>query len=117
MRKLPKTDNSLLLRTDFSDEASWVGLCAVVQVPNEEGFHAQLDCVCDPAYEGLTVEQLLELAPKGGEHTFVLVADRIALTSPEQPVLVVDLYDEPGRTFRGITARCWASRTTCPSRT
>ena len=23
MKKLPKTDNSLLLRTDFSDDATW----------------------------------------------------------------------------------------------
>jgi hypothetical protein len=32
----------------------------------------------------------------------VFVADQMALTNPEHPILVVDLQDEPGRTFRVI---------------
>lgn len=107
MRKLPKSDNSLLLRTDFSDNKAWSSLCAAVQVPSDEGFLARLDCVSDRAYDGLTVEQLVALAPKGGDHTFAFVADRVALTSPEQPVLVVDLNDEPGRTFRVVPRELW----------
>ena len=107
MRKLPKSDNSLLLRTDFSDDAAWAALCTAAQVPSAEGFLARLDCISDPRYDGLTVEQLVTLAPKGGDHTFAFVADRIALTSPEQPVLVVDLYDEPGRTFRISPREMW----------
>ena len=107
MRKLSKSDNSLLLRTDFSDDAAWTALCAAAQVPSEEGFQARLDCISDPDYDGLTVEQLVALAPKGGDHTFAFLADHIALTSPEQPVLVVDLYDEPGRTFRVIPREMW----------
>jgi hypothetical protein len=57
----------------------------------------------------MTVEQLVELTPKGGVHDFVFafLADRIALTEPEQPVLVVDLYDEPGRIFRVISRQLW----------
>ena len=107
MKKLPKTDNSILLRTDFSDDAAWAALCELVQVPSEEGFQAHLDCISDPAYDGLTVEQLLALAPKGGDHTFAFLADRVALTNPERPVLVVDLYDEPGRTFRVMPREMW----------
>ncbi|MGF1574758.1 MAG: hypothetical protein ACFCU9_02240 [Cyanophyceae cyanobacterium] len=61
-------------------------------------------CISDPAYEGLTVEQLVVLEPKGdhqyGKYTFAFIADRATFTSPEHPVLVVDLYEEPGRTFR-----------------
>ena len=104
---LPTSDNSLLLRTDFSDDAAWAALCEAVQVPSEEGFQANLDCISDPAYDGLTVEQLVKLVPKGGDRAFAFVADRIALTEPEQPVLVVDLYDEPGRTFRVIPREMW----------
>jgi hypothetical protein len=106
---LPKSDSTLLLRTDFSDDAAWAALCEAVQVPSEEGFQAHLDCISDPVYDELTVEQLVRLAPKGGDHNhvFAFVADRIALTEPEQPILVVDLYDEPGRTFRVIPREVW----------
>jgi hypothetical protein len=107
VKKLPKSDNSLLLRTDFSDDAAWTALCESVQEPNEEGFQARLDCISDPDYDGLTVEQLVALAPKGGDHTFAFVVDHIALTNPERSVLVVDLYDEPGRTFRVIPREMW----------
>src|SRR5437588_9978593 len=101
VKTLPKSDNSLLLRTDFSDDSAWAALCEAVQVPSEEGFQAHLDFISDPVYDGLTVDQLAKLAPKGGDHNpaFAFIADRIALTDPERPVLVVDLYDEPGRTF------------------
>jgi len=32
----------------------------------------------------------------------MFIVDRIALTHPDHPILVVDLYDEGGRTFRII---------------
>lgn len=107
MKPLPKSDNSLLLRTDFSDDAAWKALCDAVQEPSEEGFQAYFDFISDPTYDGLTIEQLISLAPKGGDHSFVCIADRIALTNPERPILVVDLYDEPGRTFRIIPREIW----------
>src|SRR5262245_14554002 len=102
MRKLPKTENALLLRTDFSDDAAWAALCAAAQARTADGFQAYLTCVSDPVFDGLTVEELVALAPKGGDHTFAFLADRTALADPEQPVLVVDLYEQPGRTFRVI---------------
>jgi hypothetical protein len=92
MKKLPKTENSLLLRTDFTDEATWARLCEAVQLPGEEGFRAYVDCISDPAYDGLTVKQLLRIAPKEGDHSFVFIVDRIALTHPEHPILVVDFH-------------------------
>lgn len=107
MKQLPKTENSLLLRTDFSDDAAWVSLCEAVQQLSEEGFKAFVDCVSDPAYDGLRVEQLVALSPKGGDRSFAFMADRLTFTNPEQPVLVVDLYDEPGRTFRVIPREIW----------
>jgi hypothetical protein len=57
--KLPKTDNPLLLRTDFSDDRAWTALCDSVQAPSKEGFQARLDCISDSVYDGLAVEQLV----------------------------------------------------------
>lgn len=104
---MPKTENSLLLRTDFSDEAAWAALCEAVQKRSEEGFTAFVDCVSDPAYDGLTVEQLIALTPKGGDRSFAFIADRTTFTNSEWLVLVVDLFDEPGRTFRVIPREMW----------
>jgi hypothetical protein len=104
---LSKTVHSLVLRTDFSDDASWYALRAAINEPNEDGFEAWVDYISDPAYDGLTVAQLVALASKGDDHTFVFIADRTTLTTPEQPVLVVDLRDEPVRTIRCIPREMW----------
>jgi hypothetical protein len=105
VKKPPSSDTSLLLRTDFADDAAWAALCEAVQAPSEEGFQARVDCVSDPAYDGLSVAQLVALA--ADDHAFAFVADRLALTHPERPVLVVDFRDEPGRTFRVIPREMW----------
>jgi hypothetical protein len=109
---LPRTDDSLLLRTDFSDDAAWAALCEAVREPSEEGFEVFVDCVSDPAYHGLTVEQLVALWPQGDDRSFAFVADRAAFASPERPVLVVDLCDEPGRTFRVVPRETWGVENT-----
>jgi hypothetical protein len=62
--------------------------------------------VDDPAYDGLTVEELVGLAA-GSDRSFAFLVDRTTLTDPERPVLVVDLSDEPGRTFRVIPREMW----------
>jgi len=107
--KLSKTDDgkSLLLRTDFSDDAAWASLCEAVQLPSEEGFVANVQCVSDSAYSGLTVERLLALKPKESDHSFIFIADVDCFTNAEHPILVVDLNWEPGRTFRVIPSEMW----------
>ena len=103
--ELPEQMGSpFVIRTNFADEAAWEALCAALRKPDDElGYVANVACVSDPRYAGLTVEQLTALAPKGPLE-FLFLADRVALTHPEQPLLVVDLDDEPGRTFRAIPA-------------
>jgi len=106
MKAFPKTDNSLLLRTDFSDDAAWKDLCESVQQPSEDGFMAYVDCIDDPAYHKLTIEQLLDLANES-DRSFVFIADRATFTNLERPVLVIDLYEELGRTFRVVPREMW----------
>ena len=108
MKTLPATEKTLLLRTDFFDESAWVALCEAVQAPQPpDAFRALITSVSDPAYDGATVEQLVART-SADDHTFILVADRRALTDPERPVLVVDCIHEPGRTFRVIPLAAWA---------
>ena len=109
MKSIPKTEHVLVLRTDFSDDSAWTSICVVIQEAMGE-FRDRVDCLSDPEYDGMTVEQLTaSLAPLVGERkpfeyqeSFMFIVDRIALTHPDHPILVVDLYDEGGRTFRVI---------------
>lgn len=89
---LPRTDDTLLIRTDFSDHAAWQALHTAVTTPNEDGFLAAVHTVDDPAYSGLTTEQLVSLVPARG--SLVIVADKTALTEPGMPLLAVLPYDE-----------------------
>lgn len=107
VKPLPKTDHSLLLRTNFSEHAGWTALCEAIRRPSEDGFTASIDGVSDPDYDALTIEQLVVLCPKGGDRRFAFIADTSTFTDSERPILVVDLNDEPGRTFRVIPSEIW----------
>ena len=108
MKPLRETKDSLVLRTDFSDDAAWEAVCAAIQEPSEDGFTACVECVSDPGYAGVTAERLAALAGTGGSHAFVFLVDRETLSRPERPVLVVDLLEEPGRAFRVIPDAMWS---------
>jgi len=105
-KRLPATRHSLVLRTEFSDESSWQSICAAIQAPVGD-FRAYVECVSDRAFEGITSTEILSLVPEGWEHSFVFLVDRVALLSPEHPILVVDLREEPGRSFRVVPREAW----------
>lgn len=108
MKKLPKTKHSLVVRTDFLNEPAWRSICEAIREPQtEDGFQAHVDFRSDPEYDGLTTDQLIELNPKDADRAFFFVVDRVALTHPEHPILVIDLYDNPGRVFRVIPSEMW----------
>jgi tetratricopeptide (TPR) repeat protein len=104
--KLPATKNTLALRTDFSDEALWQKLCALIQNMDGE-FRVNLDFISDSKYASVRANQLASLVSDDSK-TFAFVIDQVALSNPENPILVVDLRDEPGRTFRVIPSALWA---------
>ncbi|WP_189883849.1 DUF6924 domain-containing protein [Streptomyces xantholiticus] len=97
MKSLPETDWTLLIRTDFSDQAAWQALHAAVTTPIEEDFLANVDIVDDPAYRDLTSEQITSLTAD----EFLIVADKTALTTPGMPLLVI-LKSEGGGELRVI---------------
>ena len=98
-KKIPTTENVLTLRTDFSDESAWKALCAALHDPEDE-FSPSLDFVSDTTYEGITADELPLLLPEDSSISFAFIIDRNALTDPDHPILVIDLQDKPGRTFR-----------------
>jgi hypothetical protein len=59
MLRLPIADNSLLVRTTFSDKERWEDALSVVLKENEDGFRAYVDVVDDSAWDGVIWERIL----------------------------------------------------------
>lgn len=109
MKDLPTTEKSLVIRTDFSADAGWNAVCEAMARPwDSEEFQDDIECLSDPEYEGLTVDQLIELAADDEERTFAFLVDHATITRPGYPVLAVDLWEEePGRSFRTVPVEVW----------
>lgn len=93
-------DQSLILRTDFTDDGLWETVLADALAPlvvSTEGdeYVADLEPVDDRRYDGLTIEGLLDLFPSPPPY-YVYVVDRITLGNPEHPILVVDMFGNNG---------------------
>ena len=99
---LPQPDDltSLVLRTDFSDDAVWEEVQAVIDGAHE---YRQATYASDSRHAGASVQALIDADADAGEAeklTSVFLADAETMADPEHALLAVDLYDEPGRTFR-----------------
>jgi hypothetical protein len=98
---IPSTESALLIRTDFSDQSAWKSLAAAVCQPSDP-FMFNMEIVDDHANSDATVETLMEALPEDYPHSFLVIADNIAISQPDHPLLVVDLLAERGRQFRAI---------------
>ncbi|MEU8898690.1 hypothetical protein [Nocardia sp. NPDC048505] len=88
-RSLPEGE-SLLVRTDFTDDAAWAQTLAAVLGSYDEDTASELTPVDDVVFDGLTVDDLGELSE---DRTYVFLADGVTMTDPEHPLLVVDTSD------------------------
>ena len=104
MKQLPNTKNPLVLRIDFSSKSDWDRICAEVRKP-VEGFCVNLDFIDDESFKDITKQQLLELVPRDYPHTFIILADWVAISGTESPLLIVDLLEERGREFRAVPSQ------------
>jgi hypothetical protein len=103
-KTIPETDRAPVIRTDFSDERVWQGVSRAIEEPVGD-FRAYVTFVSDLAFEGITVEEVVACAKQ--DAGFLFIVDGLTLSHPEHPILVVDLWDEPGRTFRVIPSEMW----------
>jgi hypothetical protein len=106
--KLPEYDYSLVIRTDFSDDAAWVEICRAIQEPQtEDEFQASVECISDRTCSGLAPEAIASVLPADSQRPFVFLVDSLTVSQPDRPVLVVDLLEKPGRSFRIIPSQAW----------
>lgn len=103
MKQIPDTENAPVLRTDFSDQTAWEEICKEIQKPvGILRFRANVNFIDEVGFADITKDQLLELIPANYNHSFIVVADRTAISGPEHPLLIIDLFDESVREFRAI---------------
>ena len=91
---MPERNCSLLVRTDFSSDDAWQQVADEVTQENEDGFRAYAEPVSDPAFDAASWETVKAAVPASSDSASVLfIADSISLSSPDHPILVVDLSD------------------------
>lgn len=109
MKAIPDTENPIVLRTDFTDDLAWSRLCGLISSPiGRDGFLANVAFVNDRSFADATPEALRFSIPANHPHSFIVIADRSTFAAPVQPLLVMDLLNEPGRTFRALPTRIGA---------
>lgn len=99
---LPQPDDmtSLVLRTDFSNDAAWETVQAAVDGAIE---YRQATYVSDPDFAGVSIRELVDAdnaASDDEKLTYLFLADTATMADEEYLLLAVDLFDEPGRAFR-----------------
>lgn len=106
MNEIPQTEHALVLRTDFSDQVTWDKICAAIREPvGKFHFLANVDFLDRERYANITKDQLLELIPKNYNQSFIILVDKLAISNPEHPLLIIDLYERSGREFRAIPSQ------------
>jgi hypothetical protein len=98
---LAATEKLLVVRTDFSNDAGWEWVQSALGKTNDESS-LSVQFVSDAAFAGLTAKQLPQKIADGYEQPIAVLADAETFTGSEQTLLVVDLRDKPGRSFRSL---------------
>ncbi|MGW4329925.1 DUF6924 domain-containing protein [Nocardia sp. NPDC004573] len=91
-RTLPEGE-SLLVRTDFTDDAAWARALTAVIASYDEDAMTELTPVDDMTFDGLTPADLHDLVDG---QTYVFLADATTMTDPEHPLLAVDTSEDAG---------------------
>lgn len=114
MKLIPQTEHALVLRTDFSNQAIWEIICTEIEKPvGIFRFRANVEFLDDIEYADLDKEQLSRLIPQNYNHSFIVVVDQTAITYPDHPLLVIDLYERSGHEFRAIPSQIQGLKTIC----
>jgi hypothetical protein len=90
----PEDLTSLVIRTDFSDDAAWQAVQATIDASED---YPCATYVNDPAYANVDIQTLIDT--EADQH-YVFLAGAPTMTSEDHQLLVVDLAGAPGRTFR-----------------
>ena len=105
MKPLPRTNHPLVVRTDFEHQEAWETICNMIRAPvyvMGDTLYAYVQFLEDVEFRGLDTKDLLARLPRDYEQPILFIVDTIATTHPEYQILVIDLGEEFGRSFRAI---------------
>ena len=100
-----KTDEAVVIRTDFGNQQAWETICGLISAPVHDGnetFYAHVEFVENRKYRNFSIAELLEAVPRDYKRSFLFVVDEDAVSSSDFAILVVDLDESSGRSFRAI---------------
>jgi hypothetical protein len=97
-----------VIRTDFTDEATWKKIQRDVAATQAMGFSANVRFIDARQFDGLAGEELLRRVPGLNDYGCILVADALAMSSAEHHLLVLDPVNPEGNPFRVIPSEAWA---------
>lgn len=103
MKTIPITESAVIIRTDFSNADGWRELSQQASEPPDP-FFFNFEMLDDRDYDGASIEELLEVIPEDYPHSFLVIADDEAVSKKGHALLVVDLMEEPGQSFRAEAA-------------
>ncbi|MFE6710643.1 DUF6924 domain-containing protein [Streptomyces sp. NPDC057695] len=101
---LPEADgrdmfDALVIRTDFSDDASWTAVVGELRRPwgPDSEFPARVQMVDAPAWSGATADEVLAAVGEDEYLSVVFVADRHAMQSPTRALLALStVWEDEG---------------------
>jgi len=96
-----------VIRTDFTDEATWNKIRRDVAAKNIMGFSAHVQFIDDRQYSGLTGQELLQRISGLNEYGCIFIADATAISNTEHHLLVFDPSNPTAKTFRVIPSEAW----------
>jgi hypothetical protein len=103
MKRIAETENTPLIRTDFSDDKAWAALKVLIATPNADGFRAFVEIIDDAAFDGAIFD---DTALKSVKNALVIVADQLTLAAPSHPLLCI--HPASGGTLRVIADELWS---------
>ncbi len=103
MAQIPETENTPLIRTDFSKANAWATLKELITTPNADGFQAYVDIIDDPTFDGTTFD---EATAHLNNHALVIVADHLTMTGADYPILCI--HNASGTCLRVISRELWS---------
>jgi len=103
MKQIPESENAPVLRTDFSDQIAWEKIRTEILKPvGIFRFRANVEFIDDLDFADISKDQLLEILPTDYNHSFIIVVDQTAISHPEHPLLIIDLFDRSVHKFRAL---------------
>lgn len=98
MKPFPKSENALVIRTDYSDQGTWEKIREIILTP-VDGFLAYVDFIDDTEYADISKEQVMDLHRENGQ-SYAMIVDQLTVSDKDHPLLIVDLLTNPGAEFR-----------------